>query len=181
MKTVIRSAVVALVVAAGPSGGAAEPAASPGPDTSPVTVIFEHPEKFADLKDGMTDFENERGRERFLPFIREYLEQRAGKILPAGQKLTVTFTDIDLAGDFEPWHGAAFHDIRIVKHMYVPRMTFSYTLTDAAGQVLKQGERRLIDGGFQLRITSGADFDSLRYEKAMLYDWLRKDIQPRKS
>jgi hypothetical protein len=180
MKIFASSAFVALLLAAA-STGRAEPAVNQNPDTSRVTVVFESPEKFTDLKDGMTDFENERGRERFLPFIREHLEKRGAKILPEGQKLTVTFTDIDLAGDFEAWHGMAFQDVRIVKSVYVPRLAFSYTLTDAGGQVLKQGERRLIDGGFQMRGTSAFDSDSLRYEKGMLDDWLRQEIQPRKT
>jgi hypothetical protein len=177
MKTLVSYALLALLL----TSGMAEPAVSPDPGMGRVTVVFERPEKFTDLKDGMTDFENERGRERFLPFIREHLEKRGERILPEGQKLTVTFTDIDLAGDFEAWHGIAFQDVRIVKPVYVPRLAFSYTLTDADGQVVKQGERRLIDGGFQMRRTSAFDSDSLRYEKGMLDDWLRQEIQPRKT
>jgi hypothetical protein len=181
MKTVLCSAFVSLLFAAGVSGVSAATVAAPESSSGRVTVNFTEPEKFTDVKDGMTDYENVRGRERFLPFIREHLEKRAEKLLSPGQKLNVTFTDIDLAGDFEPWHGISFTDVRIVKSVYVPRLTFSFTLTDANGQVLKEGERRLIDGSFQMRLTSGFSDDSLRYEKEMLNDWLRQDIKPRKG
>ena len=156
-------------------------AADPASATGRIAVNFSNPEKFTDVRDNATDFENERGRERFLPFIKEHLEKRAEKILPAGQKLTVTFTNIDLAGDFEPWHGMAFQDVRIVKDLYVPRMAFTFALTDAAGQVLKEGERQLLDGAFQLRIVSSSNSDQLRYEKEMLNDWLRKEFPKSKS
>jgi hypothetical protein len=47
--------------------------------------------------------------------------------------------------------------------------------------VLKQGERKLLDGAFQMRITRAFDTDSLRYEKEMLNDWLQKEFPaPRK-
>lgn len=158
----------------------AAPESKPASDR--VTVIFDHPENYTDVRDNSTDFENERGRDRFLPFFKEYIEQRAGKLLPAGQKLTVTFTNIDLAGDFEPWRGIAFHDVRIVKDLYVPRMTFGFTVTDEGGQVVKEGERKLLDGAFQMRITgAGFNSDPLRYEKEMLNDWLRKEFPSRKG
>ena len=53
--------------------------------------------------------------------------KRANEVLPAGQTLTVTFTDIDLAGDFEPWRGGQAMDIRIVKDVYPPRMDLEST------------------------------------------------------
>lgn len=178
MKTHARYALSILFL--GPVAGAlAAAVASPAADR--VTVNFDHPEKFTEVRDNSTDFENERGCERFLPFLKEYLEQRAGKLLPAGQKLTITFTDIDLAGDFEPWRGMEFHDVRIVKDIYVPRMNFSFKVTDEAGQVVKEGEEKLLDGAFQMRITGVSNSDPLRYEKDMLNDWLRKEFPARKK
>jgi len=153
-------------------------AAPAKPADGRVTVIFSHPEKFTDIRDNSSDFENERGRERYLPFIEEYLQEEAGRRLPAGQKLAVTFTDIDLAGDFEPWHGFQFSDVRIIKDLYVPRLTFTFKITDANGAVVKEGERKLVELGFQMRITSGFRDDQLRYEKDMLGDWLRNELKP---
>ena len=180
MKTLARNVLCALLC--GPVAGvlfAAAPAAPAASDR--VTVVFDHPEKFTDVRDNSADFENEWGREHFLPLLKEYLEQRAGKVLPAGQKLAVTFTNIDLAGDFEPWRGMAWHDVRVVKDLYVPRMVFNFTVTGEGGQVVKEGERKLLDGAFQMRITSAFNSDSLRYEKEMLNDWLRKEFPaPRK-
>lgn len=179
MKTAHRPALLACLLAASLTGWSADAGKNPGADR--VTVNFTAPENFTDLRESHPDFENERGRAHYLPLLRKYLVQRADKLLPAGQKLTVTFTDIDLAGDFEPWLGMPLGDVRIVRSIHVPRMTFHFTLTDAAGQVLKEGERKLLDSSFQLRSHSGIDSDSLRYEKEMLNDWIRQEILPRKS
>jgi hypothetical protein len=158
---------------------AATPPAPPAP--GPVTVVFDHPEKFTDLKDNWSDSDNELGRGHYLPLIREYLEKTAARRLPAGQQLTVTFSDIDLAGDFEPWRGTQFDDVRIVKDIYVPRLAFTYKVTDATGKVVKSGDSKLVELGFQMSITPGFRDDPLRYEKAMLDTWLSSELSTRKS
>ncbi len=154
-------------------------------DTKPasgrVTVVFSHPEKYADLKDGYSDSDNDRGRERYLPSIQQHLESEARRRLPAGQQLTVTFSDIDLAGDFEPWRGLHFDDIRILKSLYVPRLAFTFKVTDAAGLLIKEGERKLVELGYEMSMTSGFRDDPLRYEKEMLNDWLREEFRIRKG
>jgi hypothetical protein len=91
--------------------------------------------------------------------------------------LKVTFTDIDLAGDYEPWRGPQLMDVRIVKSIYPPRLTFTFQLTDESGRVLSEGERKLVDLGFQMRITRSFNDDLLRYEKDMLTDWLRDELK----
>jgi hypothetical protein len=179
MKTPARCARFGLLL--GLTAAGALFAADTKPAPGRITVIFSHPEKYADLRDGYSDIDNERGRERYLPFIREHLEQEAPRRLPAGQQLTVTFSEIDLAGDFEPWRGLHFDDIRVVKNIYVPRLTFSFKVTDAAGKVLSEGERKLVELGFQAGITTGFRDDPLRYEKGMLDDWLREEFRPRKG
>src|SRR5882757_2328073 len=144
---------------------------------SPVTVVFTHPEKFTDVRDNMSDSDNELGREHYLPLLQEHLQQEGAARLASGQQLTITFSDIDLAGDFEPWRGMQFSDIRIIKDIYIPRLTFSFKLTGANGQVLKEGERKLQDLGYQMRLTRGFRDDPLRYEKDMLDDWLRDELR----
>lgn len=144
-----------------------------------VTVVFDHPEKYTDIKDHDFDTDNERGREHFLPLLKEHIEKEAVRLLAPGQKLAVTFTDIDLAGDFEPWRGPQLSDVRIVKSMYPPRMTFSFKITDENDKVLKEGEEKLIDLAYQMRITRGFGDDLLRYEKDMFSDWLRGELKPK--
>lgn len=178
MKTAFRFLRVALL---GALTAGAMSAADPAPAAGRVTIVFDHPEKYTDLKDSWSDNENERGREHYLPLIKEYIEKAAARRLADGQQLTMTFSDIDLAGDFEPWRGVQFDDIRVVKDVYVPRMNFTFKVTDASGAVIKSGERKLIDLGFQMNITPGFRDDPLRYEKAMLDNWLSQELAGRKG
>jgi len=166
MKTITRLTVVLLGLVAPLALCAADVTKAP----TRIEVIFDHPEKFTDVKDG--DFGTERGRDATLELIREFLVERADKALPAGQKLTITFSDIDLAGDFEPWRGPQFSDVRIVKSIYAPRLSFTYKVTDAAGKTVKEGKEDLRDLAFDMRLTMDRQ-DPLRYEKDILKDWIR--------
>jgi hypothetical protein len=150
-------------------------AARPGPRTE---VIFDHPENFTDVKDG--EFETDKGRDAILARIRDYLVKRTASLLPEGDRLTVTFTDIDLAGDFEPWRGPWWSDVRIVKPIYPPAFKFSYAVTDPSGRVVKQGSEDIRDLDFQMRSTLDAS-DSLRYEKDILDDWARSTLRDLKK
>ena len=69
-----------------------------------VEVNYFEPTKFTDVRDSYPDG-SEKGREATLAEIKSYLVKRLAKIVPSGLKLAVTITDVDLAGDFEPWHG----------------------------------------------------------------------------
>jgi hypothetical protein len=141
-------------------------------------VVFEKPETFTDVKDG--DFGTDKGRDGILDEIKTFIVDRAERALPAGQKLVVTFTDIDLAGDYEPWRGPQFSDVRIVKSIYPPRFKFSYKVTDAAGKTVKEGNEDIRDLAFDMRLTIDRQ-DPLRFEKDILRDWISSTLRAPKS
>ena len=63
-----------------------------------TAVVFDHPENFTDVKD--RDLPSDSGRDEILSRISTFMVSRATPLLPAGDSLQITFTDIDLAGDF---------------------------------------------------------------------------------
>ena len=142
-----------------------------------VRVSFDQPENFSDVRDGFTS--TEKGQEANLEGIEQYVQKQAKQYLPADQKLEITFTNIDLAGEFEPW-GAGMNDIRIVKDIYPPRIDLQFRVMDASGNVIKEGERKLRDLSFMMNLRLNKD-DPLRYEKTLIDDWMRKDVRPTKS
>lgn len=152
-------------------------AADPGA-AGQVEVTFENPDKFRDIKDSSMD--TEKGREANLALIRQYIEERGARLLAPGQKLSVTVTDIDLAGEYEPWRGPSAQDVRIVKSIYPPRFELSYRVTDATGTVVKEGKSKLSDMNFQNNVSSANTSDPLRYEKRLLDDWLRSELRLKK-
>lgn len=144
---------------------------------SNVKISFDRPENFSDIRDGFTS--SEKGQAANLEGIEKYVQKQAKKYLPADQKLEVTFTNIDMAGEFEPW-GADMNDIRIIKDIYPPRIDLSFRVTDQSGAVIKEGERQLRDLSFLMNLRLNSQ-DPLRYEKTLLDDWMRKDVRPTQS
>lgn len=146
-----------------------------GGNSAPRTeVIFDHPEKFTDVRD--SSIATDKGRDAILENIRAFLVHRTESLIPEGYKLAITFTDIDLAGDYEPWRGAQYDDVRIVKSIYPPALKFTYAVTDPSGKVVRQGSEDIRDMNFQMRLTIDAS-DPLRYEKDILDEWARSKLR----
>jgi hypothetical protein len=136
-------------------------------------VAFFEPQKFTDVRDS---YMGDPDRTTYLEQIRDHLLEQAKYYVPDNHHLSVTFTDIDMAGDFEPWRGPRWDDVRIVKDIYPPRVQLSFRLTDAAGNVVKEGKRDLRDLAFMMKINMSFRDDPVRHEKGLIDDWLRSEF-----
>ena len=144
------------------------------PPAGAVSVEFVQHETFSDAgNDGFEGFSP-----ATLAAIKKYVERTAPRYLQPGQQLSIRITDIDLAGSIEPWRGAG-RDVRIVRDVYPPRINLSFEWRDAEGHVLAQGEKQLRNLAFQ-STTLSRDSDALRYEKALINDWLATEFSPSK-
>lgn len=137
-------------------------------------VVYVEPEKFIDVRSDSIG--SERGRTAYLDMLREHIEQRVSAWLPAGHKLTLAVRDVDLAGEFEPWRGPRFLDIRIVKDIYPPRIDLEFQLVDARGEVVREGRRQLRDLTFMMNLSINRN-DSLRHEKQLIDSWLKNEFR----
>ena len=145
------------------------------PEDGPVSISWDDPSKFSDLRYSGNRWEAERGD--WVQQLASYLRKRANAQLMPGEKLEIRITDIERAGRYEPWRGINVDHVRFVRDQYPPRMELSYTLYAADGQVLAQAEQRKIsDLGFLQGSTRLNNTDPLRYEKAMIDDWVRRDL-----
>jgi hypothetical protein len=151
-------------------------AAEPGKPASRVEVVFIQPEKFTDCRDEHLD--TGRSREPILAQIRTTMEKLGERYLPAGNRLEIRVTNIDLAGEFEPWHQTFNEDIRFVRDIYPPRIELEFRLLDSDGKVIREDKCRLQDNGF-LMSGSFPDTDALRYEKEMLRTWMVREFKRR--
>lgn len=145
------------------------------PDEGPVAVQWSDPEKFTEIRYSHNRWEASRGD--WVRDLAQYLRKRAPEHLPPGSRLEVTFTDIDRAGDFEPWRGIRVDSIRFMRDIYPPRIDLTFTLTGADGDVLAQGTRELADMAYLMGSTRLGDTDPLRYDKQLIDDWLRKEFK----
>ncbi len=165
---------ISAVALTGGTARAAEAAAA-----AKTEVIFDHPENFKDIKTG--SLSSEKGEQGQLEILRKGIVSTADNYLPDGCKLTMIFTDIDLAGDFEPWRGAQADDIRIIKDIYPPDYKFTWKVTDAGGRVLKEGKENLRDIDFQMKASSIDREEPLGNDLAVLNDWLRHNLRDLKK
>ena len=144
------------------------------PAQGPVSVGWSDPNAFTEMRTSGNRFAASQGS--WLTDLAKYLRKRAETQLPAGERLQLTIVDIDRAGDYEPWHGVALHDTRIMRDIYPPRMTVQFRRLDAGGKVVAEGERKLSDPSYLLGIQPLNDSDPLRYEKRMIDSWLRREF-----
>lgn len=142
-----------------------------------VVVTWENPEKYTDVHP--SNESRVKFRERTFKALETYFGKLAEK-LPADETLTINVTNLDLAGQVWPssfvFGNATGADVRIIKRVDIPRMTFSYTLKDANGKARKSAEVKLKDMGFIDNPRRIAQNDFLDYEKVMLRDWFREEM-----
>jgi len=130
-----------------------------------VIVTYVHPEGFTDMRstfNGPTDA-------YYLDDFREYVETWAGRRLREGLTLTLTFTDIDMAGEINPRPQNA----RVISSFYPLRIKFSWVVTDASGKVLKEAKEELVNV-FPGDQTGFDRNDPLFHEKDAMDEWISK-------
>ena len=138
-----------------------------------VTVTYQDSDKFTDARPSFGSTTDQ----GYLDSLSEHVRRTAGQYVKPDQKLDVTVTDIDLAGDFIPTR-AGMDQVRIVKDIYRPRMTLTFKLTGADGKVIKEGPRTLTDSFFMSTVDTINRDEPLFYDKEMLSTWLRDEFKP---
>lgn len=145
-----------------------------------VEVEWKNPDEFRDIRPANESKKN--FRRRVFASIEGFVVDFAER-LPEDQKLKVTFTDLDLAGQVWPAHfiglgigGGNTNDVRMIRRIDIPRMSFTYQLLDADDAVVQEGEADLKDMAFQERFNPAFRSEDLRYEREMLRTWFRKEF-----
>ncbi len=178
MKVMI-AGMAACVLVLGLSGCASTPVAGAGPGALPpqgaVQVAWNDPTGFREVVYGRDLIDTRRGV--WVEQLALYLRTRAEGRLPPGERLDVTFLDIDRAGEYEPWLGPRFDDVRMMRDIYPPRISLDFRRLDASGAVIDAGRRQLTDMAYLSRASMLRDNDPLRYEKVLLDDWLRREFK----
>lgn len=180
LRTAFAIALSVAVLAAADVGAASRTVTDPAaprslPDQGPVSVRWEDPSNFAEIRQSRNRFDARRGN--WVEQLAQHLRTRAQKQLPEGQTLQVDITDIKRAGDYEPWHGPQFDDTRFIRDIYPPRIVLNFKRTDANGQTVEEGQRTLRDMSFLMGPRTGSDSDPLRYEKRLIDDWLYQELK----
>lgn len=137
-----------------------------------ATVEFLEPEKYSDFR--LSEFGHPGDQEALEEQLRAAVNRVAARYLPEGYHLTLRFRDIDMAGDFEPFRGAFWRDVRIVRSIYPSRLQIEYAVTDADGNVVTSGERRLVDSAFFSSAARSLSDSSVYYEIELIESFVRQ-------
>lgn len=149
------------------------------PAEGPVTVRWEDPSTFSEIRLSPNVAEARRGD--WVEQLALHLRKRAETRLAPGERLEVDILDIERAGEYEPWQSLQMRDVRIMRDYYPPRMRLRFRQLDADGRVLAAGERRLVDPAFLSgSVAPASGLDPLRFEKAMIDRWLRRELPSRR-
>jgi hypothetical protein len=134
-----------------------------------VTVTFTKADQYIDVPFSPSD------REATLKTLKEHFEKLGSK-LPSGQALKIEVLEIDLAGRSEPSRMSSANDLRVLRGgADWPMIQLRYSL-EAGGKSLKQGEAKISDLNYLNHLNRYPSGEPLRYEKAMLDDWFKKDV-----
>jgi hypothetical protein len=140
-------------------------------------VTWLSPEKYSDIDPGNESRDNFKQRV-FKDFNLIFSEM--AKELPDGDQLEIVVSDLDLAGEVNRMHNRQNQDIRIVKEIHWPRITFSYALKNAKNELISSGKEDVKDMGFMSSIGTYSAKTSFSYEEKMLKDWFRAQQKMKK-
>lgn len=147
-----------------------------------IEISLEDPEDYRDFS--VNGLGEERSERIFKAEIAENLPGIASRYLPEDTTLHITFADIDMAGEIQPWRNIHNADIRYVEQIYPPRLQFTYSLVnDQTGETITEGEDKISDMAFQMN--AGANLrmrhQSFFYETELLSDWIRETFRDLKK
>lgn len=141
--------------------------ASPPMALGAVTVQFIAPERYTDVGHGYDS-------ERHLLAIEKHFKTLGQRCLKADESLELRVLDVDLAGQQEWWQRTGY-DVRVMRDISWPRLSFDYQWRTASGKILGQGREQVSDMNYLWRSAWVRNStETLPYEKAMLRDWFER-------
>lgn len=152
------------------------PAFSNAETGAELELNWQEPEKFTDIRaanDSRSRFQ-ERVQRNFEKFFQEMASE-----LPDGYSWQVTITDIDLAGEVDYFVTNTGQAIRVIKEINSPAIRFNHLLRDQYGEEVTGGEERFRDMSFMSRMSPRGNTPEFEFERVMLQDWFKKELQPK--
>jgi hypothetical protein len=136
---------------------------------SNVTIQYVTPEKFSDFR--IYGRDAQWSASYFASQVSDYLRPALNRRFP-GAKLTLRFTDIDLAGRYSNSSGG--RNVWVTRGAIAPaRMSFVFLLQDSSGRTLASGSTRITDTSNPSSLASRQRSGPLYFEKRMLEKWLK--------
>ncbi|UHQ20691.1 DUF3016 domain-containing protein [Lysobacter sp. KIS68-7] len=144
---------------------------------TPVTVSWTDPAQFTEIRYSTNPRLASEGD--WVVKLADYMAASTARAVPAGDKVDVQILDIQRAGQYE-WSYGATSDLRILRDTYPPRIQLRFRHLDANGNVVAEGDRKLADLAYLMSPPPLPSSDTLRYEKRMIDQWVRREFVTRR-
>lgn len=137
-----------------------------------VSVTTSNPESFTPVPSAQK--ESKTARRAWVEALCEHIADRIAEALPDGERAEVNITDIrrvaPMAGTSNvPGEARGSHEV------VPPRITLTFKRLSAKGKVVQTASRTLQDTSLQLK-GRRYENDPLRYEKALVDDWVAREF-----
>ena len=142
----------------------------PGAAMAKVELRFVDPLTYTDGT--LRDISSGKSREETYNALHKVFERLAKRHLADHQTLLITITELDLAGEFEPWR-VNLHDVRFMRTVTWPRMQFTYEVLER-GQIVISGAADLKDMNYLRGSHRYSRGGRMHYERRMLSEWFSK-------
>jgi hypothetical protein len=136
-----------------------------------VRVDWTDPSQFSEMQNRTTF--NQTHPDVWLAEFSSTIRRHARRVLKTGQSLSVTITDVTLAGSVTS--GRSTSGVRVVDKNSPPRIKLSFTLAAADGQIILNGDRNLGNPNF-MSPGFADNGDTYQYEDRLLTDWMDKEF-----
>lgn len=132
-----------------------------------ATVTLINPRDFSDIEAGPVGIQS-----KFEQNVaNELAEALADHFKETDLTIDIKFTDIDLAGETR----FNMQEIRVLKDVYIPRMSFEYVIKDLTGNVVLADTVDIKGMGYLTKSLFGREAHSLiGYDKRMLIEYFEK-------
>ncbi len=142
-----------------------------------VSVTTDNPASFTPVASERRDTKAE--RRAWVEKISEHFADRVAEALPDGERAEINISDIRRASVMSMSDSAA-GEARTRQEVVPPRIVLTFRRFSSKGKVVQAASRTLQDQALQLKGRRYAD-DPLRYEKALVDDWVEKEFKSLRS
>lgn len=141
--------------------------------TAPIIeVVFDKPEAFVDAYPRGRNGSEEELRET-LDNIRLIFSELGARQLKPGDRLKITITELDLAGEIEPGRSGIL-ELRVLRRISWPSMTLRYSLQREGRETA--AETKLSDPSYQDNAGFCARAGGFCYERLMVRRWMQREF-----
>ncbi|AZN35320.1 DUF3016 domain-containing protein [Iodobacter ciconiae] len=132
-------------------------------------ITWQSPERYSDIR--AAHERQDRFQERLFKHFDNVFASLAA-LLPDNALLEITITDFDLAGEINPQASHNFNEIRIIKEIYNPKITFNYIFSHE-GRIVSNTEN-LRDMNYMSGISRSSHRKEFEFEEKMLKAWFSR-------